>query len=237
MEINTDIELTKTSDIILNDGSLNDINVKNQSCEANMEVMTVSTPKHIKEKIVDQPQNIISISEKTSDNYFNKCVILNYIIISASLLILSFILYNLTNEIRNLNTNKLSLEVEGLNAQVEGLNSNLNKISNISDILEAILKYIQNLPTKQLDNIPQLIQGINRSLINFEQLMRNYNMQYIEYTNFINSDVEFTNPENIDIPDEIMLQENMEDQTAIEPKPVENVEANAASFTQPDIGF
>lgn len=233
MEINTNVELTKISDI-----SLNDVNVKNKSCEANMEVMTVSTPKHIKEKIVDQPQNIISISEKTSDNYFNKCVILNYIIISASLLILSFILYNLTNEIRNLNTNKLSIEVEGLNAEVKGLNTNLNKISNISDILEAILKYVQKIPLKQLDNIPQLIQGINRTLINFEQAMRNYNMQYIEYTNFINGDnVEFANPENIELPDEITIPENTEEQTAIESQPTENVEPSAMSFSQPDIGF
>ena len=45
MEINTNIELTK-----ITDSSLNIINVKNQSCEAKMEVMTVSTPKHIKDK-------------------------------------------------------------------------------------------------------------------------------------------------------------------------------------------
>ena len=111
--INTTHDISNNSNLkLITDLSIDNIEIKTRACETDMEVMTVSTPKHIKEKIIDNEQNIISIREKhTDDTCFNRCIIINYIIISLSLLILSFILYNLTNEIRNVKTEEISKQI------------------------------------------------------------------------------------------------------------------------------
>ena len=151
---------------IITDLSINSIEIKTRSCETNMEVMTVTTPKHIKEKIIDNEQNIISIREKQSDDTcFNRCIILNYIIISFSLFILSFILYNLTNEIRNVNT-------EEITTQISYINENLQDVTRISNTLQDISYFTKNIPLQNIPfhNIPRIAERINETLFNLQDL-------------------------------------------------------------------
>ena len=164
---NRDISNNNNSNLkLITDLSIDNIEIKTRACDTDMEVMTVSTPKHIKEKIIDNEQNIISIREKhTDDTCFNRCIIINYIIISLSLLILSFILYNLTNEIRNVKTEEIS-------KQISNINENLQDVTHISNTLQEIFYFTENIPFENIpfESVPHIVDQINETLFNLQDL-------------------------------------------------------------------
>lgn len=159
--ITTNRDISNNNLEVITNLNIDNIEIKTRACETDMEVMTVSTPKHIKEKIIDNEQNIISIREKhTDDTCFNRCIIINYIIISLSLLILSFILYNLTNEIRNVKT-------EDISKQISNINENFQDVTHISNTLQKIFYFTEKIP---FENVPQIVDRINETLFNLQDL-------------------------------------------------------------------
>ena len=49
--------------------------------------------------------------------------------------------------------------------------------------------------------------------------------------------MEFTNADNINIPDDLVIEDNTPQDTNIQPQPTETADPSAMSFTQPNIGF
>ena len=143
----------------------NDINInKNTKLETNViEKNDKSINTNMNELI---PYKTTILTNKRAHVYHDICMVINYMIISGTLLILTYFLYNLTREMKK-------IDVVNLTNGITSINDNLYSISNFGNKLNNHIETIETFTSDNLDanKVKELIFDINQTLFRLNNFM------------------------------------------------------------------
>ncbi len=115
--------------------------------------------------------------------YHDFCMVINYMIISATLLMLTYFLYNLTREIRDFDVANIANGIDSVNNNLYGINkfgetftqqiehfhgSDLQNfdINRLNTVIDSFIN--SGILDLDVDNFNKLINNINRTVFNFD---------------------------------------------------------------------
>tara|TARA_B100001059_G_scaffold91383_1_gene90271 strand:+ start:10457 stop:11164 length:708 start_codon:yes stop_codon:yes gene_type:complete len=98
--------------------------------------------------------------------YHDFCMVINYMIISATLLMLTYFLYNLTDEIRQFDVDDITNGIDSVNKNLDGINKfGYTFTKQIEQIEQFDSSSLQNF---DITNFNKLINKMNQTLFNFD---------------------------------------------------------------------
>lgn len=112
------------------------------------------------------PYKTTIITNRRTRMYHDICMVINYMIISGTLLLLTYFLYNLTSEIRK-------IDVANVTNGLTSINDNLYSISTFGNKLNNHIETIETLTVDNLDinKVNELMFDINQTLFRLNDFM------------------------------------------------------------------
>ena len=137
---------------------------------------------------------------KKHNLYHESCVIINYIVISGTLILITYFLYGLTEELRK-------IDFQNINNSISSLENNLQGIKVFGDKITIYFDEFQNsgFIDIDVDKLNQLIYDLNSSLIRLNNGIDNLQPK-------LNTDINFdgnSNTQENDLPTETSNQNNI----------------------------
>lgn len=112
------------------------------------------------------PYKTTIITNRRTRMYHDICMVINYMIISGTLLLLTYFLYNLTSEIRK-------IDVANVTNGLTSINDNLYSISTFGNKLNNHIETFETLTVDNLDmnKVNELMFDINQTLFRLNDFM------------------------------------------------------------------
>ena len=207
----SNIELKEKNTIGINtDDTLNNIDISNNIINQKI-TYNIESPR-VKSRM--QPYELVNYNQSSHLDFgHNFCIIINYIIISVSLVLITILIYNLLNKINVIDINKIidifsnvSTDFNEVTLFVSDaqkfVNSNQYFISDIRQFIFEMQKFIEsldNIDSKQLKN---LIYQVNYTLYNINTKLNNIESKYDSFDsiNTITNFQDITTPYQENIP-------------------------------------
>tara|TARA_B100001059_G_C17710459_1_gene515160 strand:- start:116 stop:895 length:780 start_codon:yes stop_codon:yes gene_type:complete len=207
----SNIELKEKNTIGINtDDTLNNVDISNNIINQKI-TYNIESPR-VKSKM--QPYELINYNRNSRlDSGHNFCIIINYIIISVSLLLITILIYNLLNKINAIDINKIVDIFSNVSTNFNEVTlfiSDTQKFANnnqdfILDIqqfifeIKKIIKFLDNIDSKQIQN---LIFEVNYTLCNINNKLNTIENKYGSFDNIntITNFQDITRPYDENVP-------------------------------------
>lgn len=118
------------------------------------------------------------------NNYHDFCMVINYMIISGTLIMITFFLYGLTNELKK-------FQIDNITNEISSLDNNLDKIQNLGNKITFYIEQLRdsNINDFNVNRLNQFIYDVNNSLIRLNNGLDNLEPK-------ISSEIDVDNQQN-----------------------------------------